>query len=469
MLSLDSRLSGDQVFLRPSMVKFEGYGSMDIELCGASYKPLPMFLNRQTIKIMEDMGVEDSFFLDLQSQEIERLRKITTSAANAAKFLTSHSIGDRCHLSWLIKKLHSINLEFRSDRFLCDVLEMSVLMEVKTLKHRARYPVPNGLTLYGIMDETGILEENQIFCIFRDEKGTKKVVTKKNVMITRAPALHPGDIQMLEAVNVPADSPLLQLTNCICFSQKGERDLPSKLSGGDLDGDLYNIIWDSACRPTRYALPADYPRQPPMDIGRKVERDDMTDFFVTFMETDQLGRIATSHQVLADQRAEGTLDPSCKLLAEMHSTAVDFSKTGVPVSSHSVSPSIKVMFSHKQVDMKQMPKFSPIRPDFMALGHQVKIEKKEGLLLEAASVKTQDEENDNDDFTPYRYYESDKILGKLYRAINEHKVFSEIKKYRMLSGDNATVLPLLWAHVQGKCQQLKWRHHLVWAQGIRDM
>jgi hypothetical protein len=87
MLSLDSRLSGDQVFLRPSMVKFEGYGSMDIELCGASYKPLPIFLNRQTIKIMEDIGVEDKFFLDIQSQEIERLRKITASAANAANFL----------------------------------------------------------------------------------------------------------------------------------------------------------------------------------------------------------------------------------------------------------------------------------------------------------------------------------------------------------------------------------------------
>jgi hypothetical protein len=57
----------------------------------------------------------------------------------------------------------------------------------------------------------------------------------------------------------------------------------------------------------------------------------MTDFFVKFMETDQLGRIATTHQVLADQKPLGTRDPDCKLLAEMHSTAVDFSKTGVPV------------------------------------------------------------------------------------------------------------------------------------------
>jgi hypothetical protein len=288
---------------------------------------------------MEDIGVEDKFFLDLQSQEIERLRKTTTSATNAAKFLGSQSIG---HLPSLIKKVESLNLEFRSDKFLCDVLEMSVLMEVKTLKHRARYPVPDGLTLYGIMDETGILEENQIFCIFRDKLGKRRVIVKKHVVVTRSPALHPGDVQIVEAVSVPDDSPLSSLTNCICFSQKGDRDLPSKLSGGDLDGDLYNIIWDSACRPNRNCLPADYPRQPPMDIGRKVERDDMTDFFVTFMETDQLGRIATAHQVLADQREEGTLDASCRLLAEMHSTAVDFSKTGVPVSS--IPPHLQIEF-----------------------------------------------------------------------------------------------------------------------------
>ena len=58
----------------------------------------------------------------------------------------------------------------------------------------------------------------------------------------------------------------------------------------------------------------------------------MTGFFIQFMENDQLGRIATLHQILADQKERGTMDPDCIRLAEMHSTAVDFSKTGVPVS-----------------------------------------------------------------------------------------------------------------------------------------
>jgi len=192
------------------------------------------------------------------------------------------------------------------------------------MKYRARIPVPLGMTLYGIMDETSVLNNGQVFCTFT--KGNKRqILVGKNLVITRSPALHPGDVQLVEAVNVPRDSPLLSLSNCICFSQNGDRDLPSKLSGGDLDGDLYNVVWDSACKPTHYYLPADYPRQVPKDIGREVERDDMTDFFIKFMETDQLGRIATAHQVIADQKLLGTSDPDCKMLAELHSTAVDFS------------------------------------------------------------------------------------------------------------------------------------------------
>jgi len=70
MISLDSRLTGESVFLRPSMIKFEGSTSMDIELCGSNLRPLPMYLNRQVIKILEDIGVKDSWFLDLQASQL---------------------------------------------------------------------------------------------------------------------------------------------------------------------------------------------------------------------------------------------------------------------------------------------------------------------------------------------------------------------------------------------------------------
>lgn len=67
------------------------------------------------------------------------------------------------------------------------------------------------------MDETGVLEEGQIYCTF----GTK--VVHGNVVITRSPALHPGDVRVVTAVDVSSNSLLRGLSNVVVFSQKGPR------------------------------------------------------------------------------------------------------------------------------------------------------------------------------------------------------------------------------------------------------
>lgn len=56
------------------------------------------------------------------------------------------------------------------------------------------------------------------------------------------------------------------------------------------------------------------------------------------MKNDQLGRIANAHLAFAEQELQSgcTRHPSCQRLAELHSTAVDFAKTGVPVDGKAV-------------------------------------------------------------------------------------------------------------------------------------
>lgn len=93
MISLDNRIEGHIMNLRPSMVKFHGSPSNDIEICGANFKPLPMYLNRQTIKILEDLGVSDAAFLKLQADAVEKLRETTESPINAANFLKRQLVG----------------------------------------------------------------------------------------------------------------------------------------------------------------------------------------------------------------------------------------------------------------------------------------------------------------------------------------------------------------------------------------
>src|SRR6266536_3019081 len=179
MLSLDTRLQGTSVFLRPSMTTFTGSTSNDLEICTAGHKPISLNLNEQVIKIFEDLGVPPRFFLDLQAKEINRLRLITSSTVNAAHFLRTHSIGDKTHLPWFLDKLFRMNLAFQDDNFLTDVVEAAVLIQLRTLKYKARIPVEDGFTLLGVMDETGILEEGQIFCI-ADVDGKSKVFTARD-------------------------------------------------------------------------------------------------------------------------------------------------------------------------------------------------------------------------------------------------------------------------------------------------
>lgn len=64
-----------------------------------------------------------------------------------------------------------------------------------------------------------------------------------NCMVTRNPCTHPGDIRLLKAVDRPE---LSHLVNVIVFSSKGERPECNKMSGGDLDGDVYFICWEDA-------------------------------------------------------------------------------------------------------------------------------------------------------------------------------------------------------------------------------
>lgn len=276
MIALVTRLAGMQLCLRPSMVKFQAPAALDIEICGAAFKPLPMFLNRQLIKILKDLGVPDQALLDLQTAEVKRLRDITLSPVNAATFLDASLISTATRTPSLIRLLNDIGIDFRSDAFLRDLVEMIALVKLRQIKHRCRIPVSRGVTLYGIADETGYLKEGEIYCVKKSVSGIREVLTGQ-VTITRAPALHPGDVQVVEAVDVPNDSPLNALRNCCVFSIHGERDLPSMLSEGDLDGDLYNIFWDRTLQPKITYSPADYLRVKPIDLGREVTREDMTD------------------------------------------------------------------------------------------------------------------------------------------------------------------------------------------------
>jgi hypothetical protein len=347
MLSLDSRLSGKVICLREeSMMKFPSDDMTDLGICDTASKPFRFYLNRQVIKILEDMGTQDDWFITLQARALRRLQSVTATPGNTATFLQQQNIGSSIRFSQCIRKLDMMKLDYRRDEFLKTAVEHIVLRELRLLKHKARIPVPKGVTLFGVMDETAFLQPNEIYVTFSAQRNDIASCPGEGLaLVTRSPALHPGDIQIVKMITPPPGHSLLKHRDCVVFSQLGDRDLPSQLSGGDLDGDLYNIIWDEDALPDRSFAPADYPRTTPQSLDRDVNREDIADFFINFMRTDLLGMIAVRHQIMADVKNTGTQDPACKLLAELHSTAVDSSKSGIAV------------------DMMQIPKAPSTRPD----------------------------------------------------------------------------------------------------------
>ena len=465
MISLDSTLSGDVLMLRKSMIKFDGSDSWNIEVCGSGVNPLPCFLNKPLIKILEDLGVPPSSFLDLQGREIEGLRQAAQAPLPAADFLRRFNTARSIRLPWLLKKLNWLGLHFSNDDFLRKTVQMAVLFKLRELKYRARIHVEQGLTMYGIMDETGWLQEGQVYCPVRRQEDERFAIVRHRVIITRSPALHPGDVQLADAVEVPDDSPLRRLHNCVVFSQYGVRDLPSKLSGGDLDGDLYNVIYDPQLQPERVHEAADYSRARELLLDRPVEKGDIIDFFLTFMQQDQLGRIASLHQALADQKAEGVCHESCTQLAELHSTAVDFSKSGRPVRVLP-SPASRPATDQRQADMNQLPKHNKFRPDHMARGPRVRVEDDIALLQSRAD----EQEDEDEQGSQCRFYKSKKVLGQLYRAIDERAFLDEVQRSNeKRSTEGPGVIGAVWTYVQQKTRGLEWRYHVDMAREIKVM
>lgn len=148
MISFDNRLPGEVLCLRPSMIKFEA-NSTQIEICGAGFRPLPMMLNRQLIKILEDLGVPDEAFLGLQAEAVEQLRITAENPINAGYYLQRNSIGKSARLPWLIRKLSYIGMPFSDDDFLRHTHELAILIQLRELKYRSRIYVERGMTVYG--------------------------------------------------------------------------------------------------------------------------------------------------------------------------------------------------------------------------------------------------------------------------------------------------------------------------------
>lgn len=121
-----------------------------------------------------------------------------------------------------------------------------------------------------------------------------------------------------------------------------------------------------------------------------------------------------------------------------------------------------------------MPKYSNVKPDFQASGPRVLIEK--AIKMEDVELG-EDDANDDLEESPSetrrtRYYESQKVLGKLYRAIDEHKFFEEVQRQSTstngIRNHTRSLTDAVWRYVQKQTALIQWSHCLDFARNVRD-
>ena len=105
-------------------------------------------------------------------------------------------------------------------------------------KSRILLPVTEARLMMGVMDETGLLQNGQVFvqCSHMTSEGNddeplvsdQRFIVTHSVVVTRNPCLHPGDVRYLEAVDVPE---LSHLVDCIVFPKNGPRPHPNEMAG----------------------------------------------------------------------------------------------------------------------------------------------------------------------------------------------------------------------------------------------
>lgn len=135
----------------------------------------------------------------------------------------------------------------KSNEFLRNIAYNMQLRKCEALKKKLNTKVGRSAYLYMVMDFWGVLEEDEVHVAFStafeaDEAWSKTMVQGTDVLVARSPAHFISDIQRVKAVFKPE---LADLTDVVVFSGKGNVPLADKLSGGDYDGDLAWVCWDS--------------------------------------------------------------------------------------------------------------------------------------------------------------------------------------------------------------------------------
>lgn len=220
--------SSVKLSLRPSMLKYDSDNTKLDVLAWSKYQPC--FLNRQIITLLSTLGVRDHVFEKRQREAVAQLDAILVDPLKAEEALDLMSPGEYTNI---LKELLNCGYKPNVEPFLSMMLQTFRASKLLDLRTKARIFLPKARQMMGCMDETGTLEYGQVFVQFSgagqrrfyDESLTLdnyncNYMIRGKVAVAKNPCLHPGDVRVLKAVDVPK---LHHMVDCVVFPKKGTR------------------------------------------------------------------------------------------------------------------------------------------------------------------------------------------------------------------------------------------------------
>ena len=120
---------------------------MGLEVASTFEHPLPYHLYRSLIGVLNDGGVKDQVFLDLQDSAIRATKDARTSLTKAARLMVNSGLGTAFHLPSLfanLEKMLCLDLDesdprnYLDDPFIKTAIEYAVVHVLRLIKHKTR-------------------------------------------------------------------------------------------------------------------------------------------------------------------------------------------------------------------------------------------------------------------------------------------------------------------------------------------
>ncbi|KAJ7430524.1 RNA dependent RNA polymerase-domain-containing protein [Mycena galericulata] len=328
--------SGKKIAYRPSMLKYDG-GPNDLEVQQVSKPPRTGHLNKDFIILLLTLGIPLSVFKELLEIQLDAIDSMATHRGEALQCIEgevdAEADGFHQDLYEMLLAGHDMN-----EPYLATLLHRFQNTARDVLRTKLNIPVKGSAYLFGVVDHCSVLQEGQVY-INMPAKGGPQVGP---VATMRNPAHDPSGVRVLEAVNKPE---LKHLTNCIVFAASGTHSEPDRMAGGDLDGDLYFVIFDPLLIP-EFSVPPE-PRPKQSDTRNKTitiagnthsasydgarsskdMRTDAIEIFITLRCNFLLGELSNVWRGLVGSTPDLANLSHCKKLVPMIETVLDIVKS----------------------------------------------------------------------------------------------------------------------------------------------